>query len=299
MNDADSPAKPAKIDLSKKETVCTHQEVDIGVGATTALSVQNISDLDKMKFRMQCIDFLRAAAEKIVDKSPLKHPVVRAISCLVPSVITKSQTVAEQRMKLLAQTLYKTGGISAVIADQSRNQFSDLCRKSSNSLKTEFSAFSRTKCRLDTFYYDIIGQDPEYADLFSVVRLVLILSHGNATVEGGFSVNGDMLVENVQNESLVAQRIVYDAVHCAGGITSVHIDKPLLSFVRGSHARYLQALEQKRQTSSAYDQQQALKRKAAAEIKQLEMKKSKVLKAAASEAKTIETEIAELKKHSK
>jgi hypothetical protein len=213
-------------------------------------------------------------------------------------MITKSRTVAENRMKLLAQTLYETGIITAVVADKSRNQFSDLCLKASSTLQIQFSAFSRTKCRLDTFYFDIIGQDPDYAELFSVVRLVLILSHGNATVEGGFSVNGDMLVENLQDESLVAQRIVYDAVQCAGGITSVHIDKALLSFVRGSHARYLLALDQKRQTSSEYNKQQALKRKAAAEINQLEMKKAKVLKAAASEAKATDTEISVLKKHS-
>jgi len=44
------------------------------------------------------------------------------------------------------------------------------------------------------------------------VRLVLTLSHGNASVESGFSVYADMLVEKLHKDSLLAQRIVYDGV---------------------------------------------------------------------------------------
>ena len=57
------------------------------------------------------------------------------------------------------------------------------------------------------------------------------MSHGNTTVESGFSINGDMLVENLHEESLVAQRVVYDAIQSAGGIKSIQIDRSLLSFV--------------------------------------------------------------------
>ena len=145
---------------------------------------------------------------KIIAKSPLKQSFVRAISCLVPSTIAGSRTVAQNRMKLLAQILYERGHTTAVIAYKSRSQFSDLCARASGTLESKFSAISRSKSRLDTLFYDVIGEDPDYADLVSLVRLVLILSHRNATAEGGFSVNGDMLVENLQEESLVGQRIV-------------------------------------------------------------------------------------------
>jgi hypothetical protein len=298
MDDADSSAKLIKIDLSKKETRGTSKEVDVGVGATAALAALKLSDSEKMGFRMQCIDFLCAAAEKIVARSPLKQQVVRSISCLVPSLILSSRTLAKSRMKVMAQILYETGNITALIADNCKSQFSNLCIKACSTWKSKFSEFSRTISRLDTFYNDIIGHDSDYADLFAVVKLVLILSHGNATVEGGFSINGDMLVENLHEESLVAQRTVYDAVQSAGGLSSVQIDKTLLSFVRGSHARYLQALERKRQSAVEHDKQVAIKRKADSEIKQLEIKKNKVLQSAAIEAKTIETEIAELKRKS-
>jgi hypothetical protein len=75
--------------------------------------------------------------------------------------------------------------------------------------------------------------------------LVLILSHGNADVESGFSINGDMLVENLQEQSLVAQRSVYDCIKEAGDVLSVDINKTMLQYVRGSRSRYEEALEKK------------------------------------------------------
>jgi len=35
---------------------------------------------------------------------------------------------------------------------------------------------------------DLIGNDKDSAELWTVIRQVLILSHGNASVESGFSV---------------------------------------------------------------------------------------------------------------
>jgi hypothetical protein len=156
LDDADSSAKLIKIDLSKKETRSTYTEVDVGVGATAALAALKLSDCEKMGFRMQCIDFLCAAAEKIVAKSPLKQQVVRAISRQVPSLILNSRNVAESRMNVMAQILYETGNITALIADNCKSQFSNLCVKACTTWKSKFSEFSRTTCRLDTFYDDII-----------------------------------------------------------------------------------------------------------------------------------------------
>ena len=42
--------------------------------------------------------------------------------------------------------------------------------------------------------------------------MVLMLSHGQASVESGFSVNEELLIENMEEETIVAQRNVFDAV---------------------------------------------------------------------------------------
>ncbi len=52
----------------------------------------------------------------------------------------------------------------------------------------------------------------EHVELCEYVRRLLIFSHGNSPVEGGFSIKKELLVENQHHESLVAQRIIYDSV---------------------------------------------------------------------------------------
>ena len=77
----------------------------------------------------------------------------------------------------------------------------------------------------------MLGDRTEFSSLWQVVKLILIVSHGNAAVESGFSINNDMLVENLLEESLVGQRTVYDAIQKAGGVLSVNIDKRMLQSV--------------------------------------------------------------------
>jgi len=52
--------------------------------------------------------------------------------------------------------------------------------------------FVCTKHRRNTFYFNLLGTDDNNAELWSIVKLVLMLFHGNASVESGFSVNSDL-----------------------------------------------------------------------------------------------------------
>ena len=75
--------------------------------------------------------------------------------------------------------------------------------------------------RLDKFLYEEIGTKKEYGLLFDVIKLCLCLSHGQATVERGFFINANLIVEDLQEESIIAQRIVYDNVSFAGGVLEI------------------------------------------------------------------------------
>ena len=80
--------------------------------------------------------------------------------------------------------------------------------------------------------------------------MILILSHGNASVESGFSVNNDTLVENFEKISLVAHRRVYDSVKNLGGTLQVKFNPDLIKSARSARTRYRQALEEKRKVDS-------------------------------------------------
>ena len=90
-----------------------------------------------------------------------------------------------------------------------------------------------------------MNTDP-YQKLFKVVQLLLVLSHGEASVERGFSVNKELEVENLANQSLVAQCLVCDHINAVGGILNVSITQPLLASCSAARKRYERYLEQQR-----------------------------------------------------
>ncbi|KAL1276124.1 hypothetical protein QQF64_035747 [Cirrhinus molitorella] len=62
--------------------------------------------------------------------------------------------------------------------------------------------------------------------------------HGQASVERGFSINKELIVENPRERSLLAQRLIVDHVRFVGGVTKVEITKELLLSAAGARQKY-------------------------------------------------------------
>jgi hypothetical protein len=120
-----------------------------------------------------------------------------------------------------------------------------------------------SKSRHDCFYFDLLGKDQCYSELWTVIRLILTLSHGNATVESGFSINEAVLVENMREESVIVQRVVCDAIHNAGGVLQLNINKSLQQYVRTSTSAYEDTVRKKREAVAVEDTQSKEEKRAA------------------------------------
>ena len=73
-----------------------------------------------------------------------------------------------------------------------------------------------------------------------------VLSYGQASVEKGFSINSNLLVENMHEDSLTAQRIVCDHVKSLKlEVYEVKVTKSCLDNDDSSMRRYFDALKQK------------------------------------------------------
>jgi len=70
-------------------------------------------------------------------------------------------------------------------------------------------------------------------------------------VERGFSINKELLVDNMQEKSIIAMRQVYDAVVSAGGILKVERTKKLFAAVKCSRASYRADLERHKEKMGA------------------------------------------------
>ena len=106
--------------------------------------------------------------------------------------------------------LVECNWISSLCADRAENSYKSFIK--SNDVKERMKAFT-LDLRIDTLYMERLKKNIE---LREVVKIVLLLSHGNASVEAGVSINKDMS-ENTSEEALVAHQIVYDGVVNSGG----------------------------------------------------------------------------------
>ena len=52
----------------------------------------------------------------------------------------------------------------------------------------------------------------KYINVFSVMKKLFVLPHGQARVEGGFSVNLDVVKQNQKNETIIALRYIKDYI---------------------------------------------------------------------------------------
>lgn len=57
-----------------------------------------------------------------------------------------------------------------------------------------------------------------YPELWAFLQKLLVLSHGQATVERGFSINKEVEICNIQEDTIIALRIVCDYVSLHGGL---------------------------------------------------------------------------------
>ena len=88
----------------------------------------------------------------------------------------------------------------------------------------------------------------EYQDLWLTMQLLLTLSHGQATVERGFSVNKEVLTPNLQEVSLQAIRLVRSSVLAQNiKVADFVITEALLSSCSQASNRYNMYLMEKKE----------------------------------------------------
>ena len=86
----------------------------------------------------------------------------------------------------------------------------------------------------------------QFGALWAMVKPLLLLSHGQASVERGFSVNRQVEVENLIGDSFLAERLIRDHIYSVGGIKNVEISKSLLPSAASARQRYTAHLEDQR-----------------------------------------------------
>ena len=82
-------------------------------------------------------------------------------------------------------------------------------------------------------------------ELWEFTKIVLILSHGQLSIERGFSTHNKIVVDNMAKLTLEAFRRVYDGLkQYQMDLADIPVSKKMLETCRGARTRYQQHLDE-------------------------------------------------------
>ncbi|KAK6970300.1 solute carrier family 25 member 40-like X2 [Biomphalaria glabrata] len=270
-----SPCDLIALDLKSKDIFLAYSKIEIGIASSKVLQKIKATDLQIMTLKNECRQFISSLVAKLLDKSPVMIRLVQKLSCLNPSLMASSSQLSASRFRDLLTILGDSGRISLNECDQIYNKFIKCLEAlEENNVKPKFELFHPATERLDDFLYN--NFKPLDAALWDVLRPLLLLSHGQGTVERGFSYNKEVMIENMHEETLVAQRRICDFLKVNGGVLDVAITKPLLTAAASGRQNYHQYLE-KQKTKKAEMAKNLERKRHDDELSDLKAKRKKLM----------------------
>ena len=159
-------------------------------------------------------------------------------------------------------------------ANDVKSPYSNFLQRVLNKSLVAFQKYNIYEKLLDYFFMSSFGRISRFPQLIEIVKLVMVLSHGQSVARRGFSVNKNLLVENVHEKSLVCQRIVFDHMKSNDyNSFDIPLEKDLVKSVKGSNRKYIDDLAEKKkkyinnQSIMALNQKKTLLENTIAELK--------------------------------
>ncbi|XP_043468991.1 uncharacterized protein LOC122503272 [Leptopilina heterotoma] len=291
-----------KIDVLKKtdgkyENLKWTKDVDLGYATCYALQrCEGTSPKEILLFKQNCRNCLQHLVNKLLERTPLKYPLTEALTCLNPHKIAFCVKEAKKQLRIALDILLKANIFSSALIQNADREYKTLL--SDQSIIEQMKLYCRNDSRLDDFWMQTLSIRPdiETKSLKEVLKTFFILSHGNATLERGFSVNKEMIIENLKEETLIAHRIIYDSVTSSGGLTNIIITKSLIHSMRNAHGKWQDALEKHRKDRLEEEKAKENQRKMEKDIKELNSKKAKLLSETALKVANIDETLKSLRK---
>ena len=185
-----------QINLSEKSKIVNKSKLNIGRAADVTIAKMKHQDIASKSeidtYKQECLSFLLSTTKKLFEKTPLGSSIMRHASCLNPSHVTNLASSSESFKQLMNQLVYlkifpdKTG-------DKALIQFSNFIPNCVKEEPEKITSFDPKKQRIDDFYFHSLTNISEHNELCDVLKLIFTISHGQADVERGFSLNKNLL----------------------------------------------------------------------------------------------------------
>ena len=273
--EAKSLKQLTSLDLDNPGVRLPAENLDLGFAVKEEIKKvrEELKKNDILQFRKEAGAFVKKIAQKINEKSPLKHILVKGFSSFSPSIML-NQGRCESRINTLLNELVHTGNLLGRTADVIKHDY--LMFVADASVMTENKEYQR-QIRLDDHFQRLyqVATFQVSQDFKTLVQKVLCITHGQAAVERGFNINKEILICNLQGKSLIAQRVVHDAI-CATGKSyeELEITPSMMQAVKNSSRLYREDLDRKKKEDKTCSEQETKKRR----IEQLVKEKEEEMK---------------------
>ena len=213
-----------------------------------------------VQFRDDAKKLIITLLEKLWDKSPIASTVLRCLAIFDPMTMVslKSKFFLKRRLKSLLTKFMNLKILSPSQCDAVNADFSKLKETELKRFKDTFSSYEQNTERIDDFCFRKINIQ-HYKSLSFLLQILFIMSHGQAAVERGFSINNNVVEQNMSPETITARRLIKDHM-LANGLTpeSIHLSQNLIRSVRGAAQKYKDFLEEKRKESEREEEDRRL-----------------------------------------
>ena len=240
-----------KFDFTKKENFLPLKLLTIGFAAERNIMELRIKDVLAQdvinRFMKDCRLIIIGILEKIFERSLNRSSFLEATGCISPeSVLLKQKADLLQHMKSVLHLILSCLHITSNECDQAFTQFSKLLEESSPTLLPAFKKFHAGN-RLDKFYFETIKVGVDNKALSKVLILIFTLGQGQASIERGFSINSNMLSENMKEKLLISRRTIKDfMVSNKLKAHEVEINNEMIKAVRSASLKYKSYIEENR-----------------------------------------------------
>jgi hypothetical protein len=281
LRDATTVVKLTKIDLTKEENYVEYGKIDVGFAVENELKrlidSKIVTDRQVLDFRMKCKSWIKSTISKLMQKTAVKYSLARHMEFLDPRKI-KEKDRNREHLKAILTLLVQCNRLCDREVDAILDQYNDFVDEVLADKLECFIKFKPEVNRLDQLLFEAMASNDSYVKLWNIVRMLLVLSHGQASVERGFSVNAQIEVENLTESTFKARRVICDYVDHVGGIENIDVsNKKLIIAVAAARTKYMAYLEEQK-VKTAKEEIDKSNKRLLEEIDELKVKKARLKK---------------------
>ena len=200
----------ALVKFNKTKHQLPAASVKLLTATSSALRSVDADEALKVQFKAECKQVLITILEKFMERFPLSYKMCRAAIAISPERMVLTKKNPEMKFSAICRTLFDSHYVSSEDADKAKEQYLEFLDIVVLPNREMFLAFNIEKDRLDTF---LAARVEKVSTLSNVMIFVLTMFRGQSNVDRGFNINDDIVVDNLEKASLIAERLIYDHMH--------------------------------------------------------------------------------------